>query len=418
MNARLAALITALETLVVVGIGVGILFAPLTLVWALDDAFSTDLLVYWRTAADVWLLGHGVPVSVALDPALAASVGLGEASSSFVLSAAPLGPAVLTFWWGFRMGRRDLVLDFPQVVWLVGVGTMVALSYGVHVSSTHDVASTPLLDSLVRPSLFLAAGLIVASWTTKWSQGRQWLQSVLTDGAWRVLSSGFRAGIAAVAIVLAVASVFFFTALLVSYSDVIALFESLGPSVMGLVVLFVGQLAFVPNLVVWNASWLIGPGFSLGTGAHFSPLGADVQALPAVPLLAALPDHSDGFGFTLVAVPLVAAIVAGALAERGLGDRTGLLWKADQAVADQPLIRTIAASVIGGVIALSTLLLLAALSSGSFGPGRFRVLGVDLAQLALWWGVEAVAGVMVGMLCAVAWRWIRLNERSATSRAR
>ena len=66
MNARLAALLTALETLVVVGIGVGLFFAPLSVVWALDDQFSTDLLVYWRASADMWLLGHGVPVSVAL----------------------------------------------------------------------------------------------------------------------------------------------------------------------------------------------------------------------------------------------------------------------------------------------------------------------------------------------------------------
>lgn len=417
MNARLAALITALETLVVVGIGVGIFFAPLSLVWAIDDGFSTDLLVYWRTAADFWLLGHGVPVSVTVDAETAFGLGLSETQTSFLLSAAPLGPAVLTFWWGFRMGRRDLVLDFPLVVWLVGIGTMLALSFGIHLSAFHPVASTELLDALVRPSLFLAAGLVIASWTTKWSQGRQWLQSVLSGSAWELLSAGFRAGVASLAVLLGAASVFLFFALVFSYSTVIALFESLGPTVLGLVVLFIGQMAFVPNLVIWTAAWLVGPGFYLGTGAYFSALGAQVQAVPAVPLLGALPDSAEGVGFSLIVIPVAGALVSGFLTETRLAHVAQLFGQSNLGLATKQVLRIGIVGLIGTSTSLAGLSLLGALASGALGPGRYEQVGVDVGQFALWWGIEVGVGIALGMLMAIVVRWIRQQEQTSAGKS-
>ena len=45
MNARLNAFATVLDVVVLVGLGLGLLFAPLTFVWAFDDGFATDLLL-------------------------------------------------------------------------------------------------------------------------------------------------------------------------------------------------------------------------------------------------------------------------------------------------------------------------------------------------------------------------------------
>ena len=71
MNARLNAFATVLDVVVLVGLGLGLLFAPLTLVWAFDDGFATDLLLSWAIAVDGWMLGHGVPLTLTLDPSLA-----------------------------------------------------------------------------------------------------------------------------------------------------------------------------------------------------------------------------------------------------------------------------------------------------------------------------------------------------------
>jgi hypothetical protein len=413
MNARLAALLTALETLVVVGIGVGIFFAPLSLVWAIDDQFSTDLLTYWRVSADFWMIGHGVPVSVSLTDDVAQSLGLAQSQRNFILSAAPLGPAVLTLWWGFRMGRRDLMIDYPIVVWLVGLITLAGLSYGIHASAHHVMATADVVEATLRPSLFLAAGLIIASWTSKWAQGRQWLQSSLSESAWGVLSAGVKAGIGAAFGLLGIAGMVFAGMLLFSYATVVGLFESLGPSVIGLIVLFLGQLAFVPSLVVFVSSWLVGPGFSLGTAAQFSPLGTDIQALPALPILAALPTNPDSIGFTIIAIPVLAALAAGALAEREIHRGTP-----KASVSMSPGRQTAAvfgSSVIATAIGVLIVAVPASLASGALGPGRFQMVGIDLPQLVLWWGVELFAGVVLGMVIAKAIRWIRAQEHAVGS---
>jgi len=405
MNARLAALITALETLVVVGIGVGIFFAPLSLVWALDDQFSTDLLTYWRASADFWLLGHGVPVSVSLDYETASALGLSGTQSNFLLSAAPLGAGLLTLWWGFRMGRRDLILDYPLVVWLVGVVTLSGLSYAIHVSSSHSMASTDLVQATIQPSLFLAAGLIVASWTTKWSQGRQWMQSVMSEGAWSVIATGARAGIASAFGLIGLASVLFAILLVASYATVVGLFESLGPSVMGLIVLFIGQLALIPNFVIWIASWLVGPGFSLGSAAHFSPLGTDIQAVPALPILGSLPTNVDSIGFSLIALPVLVAVIAMVLSKRSHPTLPGR-------GALQSIVTVVSTAVISTVIAVVTLSVPAMLSSGAFGPGRFIEVGIVGSEFAIWWAIEVCAGSILGAIASDLWRWVRLQDQA------
>lgn len=417
MNTRLAAATTALETLVVVAIGVGVFFAPLTLLWAIEDQFSTDLVVYWRVAADAWLLGHGVPVEVALSDAASQNLGLGPALSTFVLSLAPLGPGVLTLWWGVRMGRRDLAADFPLAVWGGGIGTVIVLSSAISLSASHPSAETPLLDAIVRPSLFLAAGLIVSSWSGKWSPGRQWLEQAVPEDSLRVVQAGVKAGVAAVASLVALSAVALALTLTLSYATVVGVFESLRPGVVGLLVLFVAQLALIPTMVVWASVWFVGPGFSLGTEALFSPLGTEVQAVPAVPVLAALPTTS--VGMSVIALAVVCAVVGGALAERSLDHRVlDGLWKPVTATSftQQPLVRVVLASVVATVTGLVALSIPAALATGSLGPGRFSAAGIDLPAFMVWWGLELFVGVLVGMLSAFALRAITARDALAHPR--
>lgn len=416
MNARLAAVVTALETLVVVGIGVGIFFAPLSLVWALDDQFATDLLTYWRASADIWLLGHGVPVSITLGAETAASLGLTAAQSEFVLSVAPLGPAVLTLWFGFRMGRRDIALDYPVVVWLTGLVVLMGLSWAIVWSAGHSSAQVPLIDAIIAPSVFLATGLVVASWSSKWSPGRQWLASVLPKPAWQVITTGVTTGIAAVAILVAIVSFALAGSLVWNYATVIGLFESLGPSVIGVVVLFVGQLVLVPTLVVWMVAWFIGPGFQLGQAAQLSPLGTEVQALPAVPILGALPQDVAGVSFGIVAIPVVAAVAAAALSEARLGHPVGQkLWLPEVSVFAQPPVRGVLATVVATATAVVLVLLPALLVTGSLGPGRFATVGIDVPALAAWWAVEVAVGTLLGLAVGRGFRWIRSEEQRLQS---
>lgn len=420
MNSRLAAATTALETLVVVAIGVGIFFAPLTLLWAVEDRFATELAVYWRVAADAWLLGHGVPLEVALSEQAGAALGLGQSQREFILSVAPLGPGVLTLWWGVRIGRRDLAADYPLAVWLSGFGTVVVLATAISLSAQHPSAQTPLLDAIVKPSLFLATGLIVASWSQEWSPGRQWVKQVMPDAWFHVISSGVKAGIGAAAALVGLASVALALTMAVSYSTVVGVFEALGPGVIGLLVLFVAQLALIPSMVVWASAWFAGPGFSLGTAAQFSAWGTDVQAVPALPVLAALPTDSAGVGVSVIIGAILCAAVAGALAEPTLDHqaRDGLwLPPATTPFTRQPLVRVLMASGVATATGVLALVIPAALVTGSLGPGRFSQAGIDLPAFTLWWGLEILAGAVLGMLIAFTIRVIRASEARAAAGA-
>ena len=417
MNARLAGVLTALETVVIVGIGVGIFFAPLTLVWAIDDRFGTDLLLYWRASADIWLLGHGVPIQFSLDEVLAASLGLTEGQSSFVVSLAPLGPAILTFWWGFRMGRRELVIDHPVMVWFVAIATHTLLSWGLHASATHPMASTDLADALIRPTLFLAAGLVIAQWTTEWSVGRKVLTEVLPVGAWQVVRAGATAGTAAVVIVMGLAGITLAGMLVVNYAEVISLYEALQPGVVGVIALSIAQLALIPTVMVWTGSWLVGPGFSLGSSAVFSPLGTDVQAVPALPMLAALPADQESLGMGIISLPIIAAVIAGGLSARRLDHRMGVgLWLPmdNTGFFGQPVIRVFFTSVLATGFALAWVIVPLQLSSGTLGPGRFAEAGPDISQVLLWWGLQAGVGTLIGLFLGEAILRIRAAEAKAT----
>lgn len=420
MNARLAGLLTALETVVIVGIGVGIFFAPLTLVWAVDDRFGTDLLLYWRASADIWLLGHGVPINFFLDEAIAASLGLTAGQSSFVVNLAPLGPAILTFWWGFRMGRRELVIEHPVVVWLVALTTHTLLSWGLHASAAHQMAQTDLVDALIRPTLFLAGGLVIAQWTTQWSVGRRVLTEVLPAGVWQVVRAGATAGTAAVVLVMGLSGLVLAGMLANNYAEVISLYEALQPGIVGVIALSVVQLALIPTVTVWTGSWLIGPGFSLGSSAVFSPLGTDVQAVPALPMLAALPVDQEAVGMGIITLPILAAVIAGALAARRLEHRldVGLWLPMDKTgFFAQPLVRLLVTSAVAAGCALAWVTVPLQLASGSLGPGRFSQAGPDTAQVLLWWGLQAGLGILVGLFVGEAIARIRAAEAPALKRS-
>jgi hypothetical protein len=419
MNARLAGVLTALETVVIVGIGVGIFFAPMTLVWAIDDSFGTDLLLYWRASADIWLLGHGVPIQFSLDDVLAASLGLTEGQSSFVVTLAPLGPAILTFWWGFRMGRRDLVIDHPVAVWLVAMATHTLLSWGLHSSASHPMASTDLADALIRPTLFLAAGLVIAQWTTEWSVGRKVLTDVLPAGAWQILRAGAAAGTAAVVMLMGLSGVLLAGMLVWNYAEVISLYEALQPGVVGVVALSIAQLALLPTVMVWMGAWLVGPGFSLGSSAVFSPLGTDVQAVPALPMLAALPANQDALGMGVISFPIIAAVIAGALSAKRLDHQMDVgLWLPmnETGFFSQPLVRLFFTSVLATGFALAWVVVPLQLASGSLGPGRFAEAGPSISEVTLWWGLQAGIGILIGLLVGEAVLRIRTAEAKASQR--
>jgi hypothetical protein len=127
MNRSLTALFSALEALLVVGIGIGIPLVPLTALWAFQYGLQIDWMIFWRAAVDIWLLGSGVDVTMTLNPVLASELGFADAGKPFVLTIALLGFALLTVLLGVRAGRRISDIPFRWTAVAIALITFAAL---------------------------------------------------------------------------------------------------------------------------------------------------------------------------------------------------------------------------------------------------------------------------------------------------
>ncbi|MFS4504596.1 DUF6350 family protein [Clavibacter sp. Sh2141] len=415
MNRHATALFAALEALLVVGVGVALPLVPLTALWAGQYDLQIDWGVFARTAIDLWLLGHGVPLTASLDPALAAAFGLPAVDAPFALSLAPLGFALLTLLLGVRAGRRIVETDHPGVGAIAAVGTTAVLSLGLALAAQHEGIAPAVVRGAVLPTLVLALGLLVGGiarvdraragrWWASLSSGRAAAAirsgrdafDRLPAGAASVAATALRGGAAAAFAVVAVSAVVVAVLLGIQYATVITLYETLQTGIVGGVALTLGQLALLPNLVLWTASWLLGPGFAIGTGSSVSPLGTSVGPLPSVPVLGILPQGAFDLGYLGILVPVVVAFVAAV----ALSPRVSRI--------PEPEARRwpwfLAAGLGMGVVGAGILALLAVISGGAAGPGRLADVGPAagwiLLAAFLEIGIASVAGMFVSGLMA------------------
>lgn len=99
-------------------------------------------------------------------------------------------------------------------------------------------------------------------------------------------------------------------ALALAHGQVTGMGLELRPGVSGTVVLLLASLVYLPTAVVWAASFLLGPGFTIGLEGFAAPWGVVPQDLPYLPLLAAVPTTWHWWFYFGLAAPLVAGVVA------------------------------------------------------------------------------------------------------------
>lgn len=162
-----------------------------------------------------------------------------------------------------------------------------------------------------------------------------------------------------------------------SWDQVREIHDALRPDLASAIVLTVAQLLYLPNFAVWALGWVSGPGFAVGAGTHFSAFGSTTEPLPAIPALGALPDPGTTMGW-LIALPVLLGLALG-------------LWRG-AAPARRPsrwrdLARHVAAFTAATFAGLS---LLGTVATGSIGPGRMAVVGVDGPVVA-----AAVTGLLL-----------------------
>jgi hypothetical protein len=400
VNKRQTFFIAALEAAILVAISLSLVLVPLTLVWFLENNPEVEWLVAFRAAADFWLLSHGTGLVVPEGEILGILV------PAFVVTLVPLG---MTIWLArsfYNAGKRFIAARSLWPGWLGGSLVYGAAALGIS-TAAYDSAIYPIawqgvffptilfLSFQVLGSLFGQPDEIfdgdILDQAPERDRVREALNAFRFKLHWSVRSimgPAFRAGTAITVMLLMVSAFAIAVLVALSWIDITRLYESVQVSVLGVVVLTIGQLALIPNLIIYGAAWLTGVGFSIGAGSLISPLGSQVGPLPAIPILGALPVGQLEFGMISIAVVLLAAFIA-TLAVRKSADEIrfefATAWTA--AISLGLSIAFVTASQMG---------LLALIASGSAGPGRLSQVGVSP------WLLAVVVFVEVGVVATLA----------------
>lgn len=386
---RPLALNAALAAVVAVGSGQALCWLVALVGWFGSDGGahgrSTSALT---VGSGAWLLAHGADLH--LDTA--------------VVTAVPLGLTALCAWIAFRAARwagataevEDLASLGLAAVVMGGTYGILALATAV-VATTTRAAPDPVgafLGGALLGAAAGGAGLVVGAGLR--SEFRALLpthaRAVLFGGLVGLLSL-WSAGalLAAVAVAWRGESV----------ANVLA---RLHVDVSGGVFSLLLVTLIAPNLAAWGSSYLLGGGFAVGSGTIVAPSGVLIGPVPAVPVLAAVPDSGPAPGWVLgvLAVPVACGALVG--------------WSVTRRFPTSAY--RLAAARAGGaaLLAATALTLLAVWSGGAVGGGRMQQVGPALTTFLLMAVLTLVIGA-VATAVGILWWQQRHGTMSQVSEA-
>lgn len=430
MNRLLIALLSAFDAAVAAAAGAVVVLAPLTVLWVFGLGGDAPWSALWPASATVWQLGHLVPLSITLPGDYLAATGIAQGAASFTLSLAPLAFAGFTAIFAARSGARASRAEG----WITGVvaGSVVfaALAAAIALTSRNGIAAIHLWQAVVFPTLVFAVPSLVGAVAVEWSEAGSGLVARLRDRVealpheWGVIPGlAVRGAAAATAGLVGLGALGVVASLVVGGGQVIALFEAGHMDALGATLTTLGQLAYLPTLIVWALAFVAGPGFTLGVGGVVSPAGTQVGVVPGVPILGAVPESTSPWLLLVVLLPVAVGALAGWIARSRLvaqeqatdaaSPRPTASWATaaldgligapvdapeSRADAEEPIAPRLALTAAIAVLTAAAAALLAVLASGSIGPGRLSVAGPQPGPVALAVGVEVFIGAAILLL--------------------
>jgi hypothetical protein len=363
--------IGAMAACVVMGSGLAVVTLPVVAGWIAAPHAGAGLPAVVRTAAALWLVGHHVGFTFR---------GAGR------IGLLPLGLVLIPGALLWRAGRW--VVRAGGVERLRHVG-FAALALAVPYAGLTGVLALVSRSSMESSSVgqAFACGLLLALAAGGLGGARAlapWPKLI------RLLPPRQRSVVVAVAGVLAVmvtaGAALGAASLAIHFREAATLQRALGPNAVGLVLLLLLQLGYLPNVVIWGIAYVVGPGFAFGSATVVAPTGSALAQLPALPMLAALPPGQHPvmpgwLGPAVLALPYLAGGIGGLLLVRAAAALT---------LDAAPVWGLVCGVVSGGVLAL-----LAAASGGPLGDGRLAAVGPSP------WQIGVVGALEIGVAAAV-----------------
>jgi Family of unknown function (DUF6350) len=386
---------------VIVGVGVAL--------WT--TLLGLACLVSITLAAWVTATRHGNAVRPAMATALQAWLlanHAGLAISGGTVGIVPLGLTVGLGALLVRGGRQAARLSAGRDLFdCLATAFAVALPYGVIAA----LLTKPAQWGQVRPQPLqaLAGGFVLALvcafvGALRETGQRAVVLARLPEGLRRVM----RAGLAATAVIVGFGAALVGAGLATHSGRAATLMGSLDGGVSASLLMAAVSMAYLPNLAIWGSAWSVGPGFAVGAKTSVTLAGVHLGALPAVPLLAALPANGAPPMFARLALiaPIGAGLLAGWLLARSRAqtpNESGPWWER-QRLTDG--VWGLAAGAVAGLV----MGILAWLSGGPLGPGRVAQLGPSAWHVGI--AVTFEVGVLAGL---TSWLLGLRRERSGTA---
>ncbi|MET0736344.1 MAG: DUF6350 family protein [Microbacterium sp.] len=325
MHRLIVALLAVIDAAVAAAVGIVAPLAVLTLVWVLGFGGGADWGSLWPAGATIWQFGHFVPLSITLPGEYLAAAGIDLEAASFTLSLAPLAFASFTAIFAARSGVRASRAEAWVTGVLTGSAVFAAIAVAVALTSRNGIAAIHLWQAVLFPSAVFAASALVGALVTEWREAGQGAIAGLRDrveearDGWGEVPALVARGSAVVLVgLVGLGAIVAAVAIFARAGEIIALFEAAHVDALGATVITLGQLVYLPTLVVWAISFIAGPGFSLGQGATVSPAGTEVGVIPGIPLLGAIPESSTPWLLLLALLPVAMGGVAGWIARSRL----------------------------------------------------------------------------------------------------
>jgi Family of unknown function (DUF6350) len=372
-----------------------IIALPCLLAWVA----SPQSTVGWPRAVSVgsciWLLANGArlssgPATISLTPLLLTTIPLVVATMAarrIVMQLDDGSPRRLNRWGGLRRDVADAVLCFAFSY--AAVGLVFALA----------TAGDPLHASLLSAGVGTAVVGAVSVLIALAMEFRGQIGSVVPDLAGvlaaRVpihLRRAVRPGLWGASAVFGAGLALTLLMIVTHIGRIGRLYGVLGADPVGTVMLSLGQLTVLPNVALWAASWMAGPGFGLGEGTAITWFHSNPGLLPLIPGLGAVPAPGPlPAGLWLsVLVPVAAGVLVGWRAVRAVARLSSWQAKAETAAS-------------ACLVAALVLTLMTALAGGSLGAARLSGLGSP----SLLFGATVLGELMLGAAVVVGLSHLR-----------
>lgn len=376
-----------------------IIALPALLAWVASTESTVDWTMALSVGSSAWLLANGAHLSsgaatISLMPWLLTAIPLVAATIAarrILVQLDDRRPRRFVRWGGLRRDVAEAGLSFVSSYAAVGLAVALAIrTHPLRASVWGAVLGTAVVGAVsVLIALALEfrgdVGSVAPELTRAW-QARLpiHLRRAIGPGLWGALAT-FGAGI-----VLALAMV-------VTHLDRIGrLYDTLGVDPVGMGVLSAGQLLILPNVALWAASWMAGPGFAFGEGTAITWSQSNPGLLPLIPGLGALPDPG----------PLPPGLWLAALVPVAAGALVG--WRALRTVArlsSWQVKSKVAASAC--VVAALVLTVASALAGGSLGVARLSGVGAP----SLLFGAAVLGELLLGAALVVGLSHVRTARR-------